>query len=151
MCDVRKVLWYQIEEAQTIQWPKEKGQKEKQLSTKHYTSSTSVGISLWMYSSHNAKLILIHSCAQIRFNSTQHDFHIRWCSRRLRVTQRYNGQKKKDKRKNNYLQNITQKTRDWTTGSPLKPGGELRRSSRVSSFPLLLASLYECTVVIMQS
>jgi hypothetical protein len=37
MCDVRKVLRYQrgnqklqIEEVQTIQWPKEKGQKEKQ-------------------------------------------------------------------------------------------------------------------------
>jgi hypothetical protein len=41
-----------------------------------------------MCSSHNAKLILIHSCAQIRFNSTQHDFRIRWCSRRLRVIQR---------------------------------------------------------------
>ena len=46
MCDVRKVLRYQrgnqklqIEEVQTIQWPKEKGQKEKQLSTKHYTEN----------------------------------------------------------------------------------------------------------------
>ena len=46
MCDVRKVVRYQrgnqklqIEEVQTIQWPKEKGQKEKQLSTKHYTEN----------------------------------------------------------------------------------------------------------------
>ena len=29
----------QIEERQTTQWPKEKGQKDKQRSTKHYTEN----------------------------------------------------------------------------------------------------------------
>jgi hypothetical protein len=33
----------------------------------------------------------------------------------------YNGQKKKDKMKNNALQNITQKTKWWATWSSLKP------------------------------
>jgi hypothetical protein len=33
------------------------------------------------------------------------------------------GQKKKDKRTNNNLQNSTQKTKDQVTGTPLKTGG----------------------------
>ena len=38
----------------------------------------------------------------------------------------HNGQKKKDKRTNNDLQNITHKTTDRITRTPLKSGGELR-------------------------
>ena len=45
----------------------------------------------------------------------------------------HNGQKKKDKRTNNDLQNNTQKTTDRATRTPLKTGGELRWSGRVSS------------------
>ena len=44
-----------------------------------------------------------------------------------------NGQKKKDKRTNNDLQNITQKTKDWATQTPLKTEGKLSCSWRVSS------------------
>ena len=40
----------------------------------------------------------------------------------------YNGQKKKDKAKNNDLQNITYKTKDRVTRTPQKTGGELRWS-----------------------
>jgi hypothetical protein len=40
---------------------------------------------------------------------------------------------KKDKRTNNNLQNITQKTKYWVTRTPLKTGGELSCSGRVSS------------------
>ena len=40
----------------------------------------------------------------------------------------HNGQKTKDRRTNNDLQNITQKTKDWATGTPLIPRGELRCS-----------------------
>jgi hypothetical protein len=40
---------------------------------------------------------------------------------------------KKDKRTNNDLQNITHKTKDRVTRTPLKTGGELRCSGRVSS------------------
>ena len=47
----------------------------------------------------------------------------------------YNGRKKKkDKRTNNNLQNITQKTKDRATRTPLKPGGELRCTERVNNF-----------------
>jgi hypothetical protein len=42
----------------------------------------------------------------------------------------YNGQKKKD---NNYLQSTTHKTKEQARRSPLKTGGELRCSRRVSS------------------
>ena len=35
----------------------------------------------------------------------------------------YNGQKKKDKRKNNDVQNTTQKTKDRATRTPLKTSG----------------------------
>jgi hypothetical protein len=37
---------------------------------------------------------------------------------------KHNGQKKKDKRTNNNLQNITQKTKYRVTRTPLKTGGE---------------------------
>ena len=49
------------------------------------------------------------------------------------MDRQHNGQKKKGKRTNNDLQNITQKTIDRATRSPLKTGGELRSSGRVSS------------------
>ena len=48
---------------------------------------------------------------------------------RIRKSKKYrqhNGRKKKDKRTNNDLQNITHKTKDRVTRSPLKTGGELR-------------------------
>ena len=45
----------------------------------------------------------------------------------------HNGQKKKDKRTNNDRQNITYKTKYLVTRTPLKNGGELRCSGRVSS------------------
>ena len=37
----------------------------------------------------------------------------------------HNDQKKKDKRTNNYLQNIIHKTKDRVTQTPLKTAGEL--------------------------
>jgi hypothetical protein len=46
---------------------------------------------------------------------------------------RRNDQMKKDKRTNNDLQNTTHKTKDRVTRTPLKTGGELRCSGRVSS------------------
>jgi hypothetical protein len=45
----------------------------------------------------------------------------------------HNGQNKNDKRKNNYLQNITYKTKGRITQTPLKTGGEFRCSGRVGS------------------
>ena len=48
----------------------------------------------------------------------------------------HNGQKKKDKRINNDLQNITYKTKDRATRTPLKSGDELMCSGMVSSFLL---------------
>ena len=45
----------------------------------------------------------------------------------------HNAQKKNDKETNNDLQNITTKTKDRATWSPLKTGGELRCSGRLSS------------------
>ena len=42
----------------------------------------------------------------------------------------YNGQKKKDKKTNNYLQNIAQNTNDRPTRTPLKTG-EFRCYGRV--------------------
>jgi len=38
-----------------------------------------------------------------------------------RKDRQYKGQKKKDKRTNNHLQNTTQKTKDRATRTPLKP------------------------------
>jgi len=46
----------------------------------------------------------------------------------LKEDGQYNGQKKKDKAKNNDLQNITYKTKDRVTRTPQKTGGELRWS-----------------------
>jgi hypothetical protein len=37
-------------------------------------------------------------------------------------TRQHNGQEKKDKRTNNDLQNMTNKTKDRVTRTPLKPG-----------------------------
>ena len=45
----------------------------------------------------------------------------------------HNGQKKKDKRTNNDLQNITYKTKDRVTRTPLKTEGELMCYGRVGS------------------
>jgi 4-diphosphocytidyl-2C-methyl-D-erythritol kinase len=45
----------------------------------------------------------------------------------------HNGKKKKFNRTNNDLQNITQKTDDRVTKTPLKTSGELRSSGRVGS------------------
>ena len=45
----------------------------------------------------------------------------------------HNGQKKKDKRTNNDLHNITHKTKDRVTRTPIKTGGELRCSEKVDS------------------
>jgi hypothetical protein len=42
--------------------------------------------------------------------------------------------RKKDKRTNNDLQNITHTTKDWATRTPLKTGGELRCSGGVGSY-----------------
>ena len=54
---------------------------------------------------------------------------------RIRISKKngqHNGQKKKYKRTNNDLQNIY-KTKDRVTRTPLKIGGELRCSGKVSS------------------
>jgi hypothetical protein len=53
--------------------------------------------------------------------------------RKSKKDRQYNGQIKKDKQKNNYLQNITQKTKDGARRTPLQIGGELRCSERISS------------------
>ena len=44
----------------------------------------------------------------------------------------HNGQKFKDKRTNNDLQNITHKTKDQVTLTPIKTGDELMCSGRVA-------------------
>jgi len=44
--------------------------------------------------------------------------------RKLKKDRQHNGQKKKDKRTNNCLQNTTQKTKDRETRTSLKPKGE---------------------------
>ena len=44
----------------------------------------------------------------------------------LKKNKQHNGQKKKYKRTNNDLQNITHKTTDRVTRTPLKTGGELK-------------------------
>jgi hypothetical protein len=46
---------------------------------------------------------------------------------------KYRHQQTKDTRKNNDLQNITQKTKDRATGTPLKTGDELLFSGREGS------------------
>ena len=50
----------------------------------------------------------------------------------IKKDRQYNDQKKKDKLTDNDLQNTTQKTTARTTRTPLKSGGELRCSGRVS-------------------
>jgi hypothetical protein len=46
----------------------------------------------------------------------------------------HNGQQKKDKRKNNDLQNATQKTKHRATRrTPIKTGGEVRHYGRVDN------------------
>ena len=55
---------------------------------------------------------------------------------RIRISKKntqHNGQKKKNKMINNNLQNFTQKTKYRVTRTPLKTGGELRCSGKVSS------------------
>jgi hypothetical protein len=54
-------------------------------------------------------------------------------SRKSEKDSQYNGQQKKDKRKDNNLQNIAQKTEDRTTRTPVKTGGEHVCSGRVGS------------------
>ena len=55
---------------------------------------------------------------QEEFEDTKGVFIIRKSTK----DRQHNGQKKKDNRANNDLQNITQKTKDQATRSPLKPG-----------------------------
>jgi len=52
-------------------------------------------------------------------------------SRKSKKDRQYNGQRKKDKRTNNDLQNVTHETKDRATRTPLKTGGELRCSKKV--------------------
>ena len=54
--------------------------------------------------------------------------------RKSKKNKQHNGQKKKDKKTNNDLQNITYKTKDRVTWTLLKTGVELRCSGTVSSF-----------------
>jgi hypothetical protein len=57
----------------------------------------------------------------------------------------HNGQKKKDKRTNHDLQNITYKTKDRVTRTPLKTEGEFRWSGRVVVHaPLVTLLLKPC-------
>ena len=74
----------------------------------------------------------IINCAfwQEEFEDTKEVIKIR---KSKKDRQHNNKKKKKNKRTNNDLQNTTQKTKDRTTRTPLKPGGELRCSGRVSS------------------
>jgi len=60
----------------------------------------------------------------------------------LKKVRQYNGQKKKDKRTNHDLQNITQKTKDRATRTPLKPGDELNAPVRST-----VAALQVTTIV----
>jgi len=53
--------------------------------------------------------------------------------RKSKKDRQHNGQNKKEIRTNNDLQSITHKTKDRVTRTPVKTGGELRYSGRVSS------------------
>ena len=53
--------------------------------------------------------------------------------RKPKKDRQHNGQKKKDKRANNGIQSITHNIKDPISRIPLKTGGELRFSGRVSS------------------
>ena len=46
---------------------------------------------------------------------------------------KHNGQKKKNKGANNYLQSTTHKTKDRATRNPLKTRGQLKSAGKVSS------------------
>jgi hypothetical protein len=76
---------------------------------------------------------------QMIFSITRYIVHVLFSPKgvmRIRQSKKdrqYNGQKKKDKRTNNNLQNITRKTTDRVTQTQLKTAGELRCSGRVSS------------------
>ena len=61
--------------------------------------------------------------------------------RKSTKNRQHNGQQKRDKRTNIYLQNITQRTKDRAIRAPLKTGNELRCSGRVSSSILYLVFL----------
>jgi hypothetical protein len=75
----------------------------------------------WIY-------ILLNWFEQEEFEDTKGVMRIRKSKNR-----QHSGQKKKDERTINDLQNITHKTKDRVTRTPLKTGGELRCSGRVSS------------------
>ena len=49
------------------------------------------------------------------------------------TNRQHNDQKKKDKRTNSDLLNITQQTKDQATRMPLKTSGELRCSEKINS------------------
>jgi len=53
-------------------------------------------------------------------------------SRKSKTDRQYNGKNKTDQRRSNDLQNMTQKTKDRATRTPLTTGVELRCSWRVS-------------------
>ena len=57
-----------------------------------------------------------------------------------------NGQKKKDKRSNNDIQNITKKTEDQVTRTQLKTGAELRCSWRVYYYKVHTVDLPSWTI-----
>ena len=59
---------------------------------------------------------------QEEFEDTEEVIRIR----KSKKDRQLNGQTKKDKRKNNDLQNITHKTKDRVTRTPLRTGCELR-------------------------
>ena len=54
-------------------------------------------------------------------------------NRKSKKDRKLNGQKNKDKRTSNDLQNTTQKTRDRVTQFPLKSEYQLKYSGRISS------------------
>jgi len=66
---------------------------------------------------------------QVEFENTKGVIRIHK-SKKIR---QHNGQMKNEKRRNNDLQNNTQKTKDRVTRTPLKTGGELRCSGREGS------------------
>jgi hypothetical protein len=53
--------------------------------------------------------------------------------RKSKKDRQHNGQKKRNRRTNNDLQNTTHKTKDRVTRTPLSTGCEIRCSGRVSS------------------
>jgi hypothetical protein len=61
---------------------------------------------VWRYQSDNQKL-------EFEGQTTQ------WSKEKGQEDKQHNDQRKKDKKTNNDLQNTTQKTKDWTTWTPL--------------------------------